>query len=388
MLNVCGLCKSFSSKRGHQTPVRALDEVHLDVADGAFAAVLGASGSGKTTLLRCIAGFEVPDSGTISLAGCELCSPSTPSLRPNLRGVGIVPQESALFPHLTTAQNIAFGLHGRTRSAQRARVATLLELVGMEGLGDRRPHELSGGQQQRVALARALAPEPDLILLDEPFSALDAKLRVELRAEVRSLLHQLGATAILVTHDQAEAMTMADHLIVLRAGRVVTAGAPRDVYDDPADLELAQFLGTTSVLPGQASRDGAALTVTCALGRLAARPRPDLIGACRVLVRPEDLEVTPATPGTAQSDATAVVSGMSFFGAEALLHVTLEATRDPLAVRVPGHARHEDGDLVTLRMTRPVCCYPPGGHADQPSPLPTQPSAATSADPPTTVTMP
>lgn len=234
MLSVRDLRKTFPSRRGADAV--ALTEASLDVADGGFATVLGPSGSGKTTLLRCIAGFESPDDGVITLAGRTLDSPSTSSVRPHQRGIGIVPQEGALFPHLTVAQNIGFGLNRASRKEKRDRVEALLELVGMPGLDGRRPHQLSGGQQQRVALARALAPEPKLILLDEPFSALDAKLRVELRDEVRALLRGVGATAMLVTHDQSEALAMADHLIVLRDGAIVAAGEPHDVYDRPPEV--------------------------------------------------------------------------------------------------------------------------------------------------------
>jgi iron(III) transport system ATP-binding protein len=182
VLSVRDLSKTFPARRGDATV--ALDRASLEVESGSFATVLGPSGSGKTTLLRCIAGFENPSDGVITLAGRTLNSPTTAPVRPHSRGIGIVPQEGALFPHLSVARNIAFGLTGTSRSARRDRVDELLDLIGLTGLGDRKPHQLSGGQQQRVALARALAPEPKLILLDEPFSALDAKLRVELREEV------------------------------------------------------------------------------------------------------------------------------------------------------------------------------------------------------------
>ncbi|MEO6879872.1 MAG: ABC transporter ATP-binding protein, partial [Mycobacteriaceae bacterium] len=191
MLIVRGLHKSYST--GGRA-VAAIDGVDLTVAQGELATVLGPSGSGKTTLLRCIAGFETADSGTITLGGRQLDAPGTPTVRPFERGIGVVPQEGALFPHLDVARNVGFGLAHRSRAWRRERVAQLLELVGLQSLGDRRPDQLSGGQQQRVALARALAPEPQLILLDEPFSALDAQLRSELREEVRELLRRLGTT--------------------------------------------------------------------------------------------------------------------------------------------------------------------------------------------------
>lgn len=336
----------------------ALDGVDLEVGEGAFASVLGASGSGKTTLLRCIAGFATPDAGSISLAGRELVSPTTRSVRPHDRGVGIVPQEGALFPHLSVAQNIAFGLVGRSRADKRTRVAELLELVGMDGLGARRPHELSGGQQQRVALARALAPEPKLVLLDEPFSALDAKLRVELREEVREMLRTVGSTVVLVTHDQAEAMTMADHLAVMRSGRVVAAGTPRDVYEQPVDVELARFLGTAIVLVGSSVTAGEGTYVECALGRLPVRLPCDHLGSCEVLIRPEDLVIESCSSDSTDDVPVGVVSGTSYFGSDALVHVVLSGSGQELAVRVAGHKRHEPGDRVTLGVIRPVGIYP------------------------------
>lgn len=361
MLSVRGLRKSFRSVRNGSGDVAALDGVDLEVADGAFASVLGASGSGKTTLLRCIAGFEPPDAGTITLAGRELVSPTTRRVRPHARGVGIVPQEGALFPHLSVFQNVAFGLTGRTRPQKRERVSELLELVGMDGLGSRRPHELSGGQQQRIALARALAPEPRLILLDEPFSALDAKLRVELREEVRALLRAVGSTVVLVTHDQAEAMSMADHLVVMRRGRVVAAGTPQDIYDRPADLELARFLGKTVVLPGRVTRTGDDASVECALGTLAIRAWQGEDGACEVLIRPEDLAIEAATVGSPGEGAAGVISGTSYYGADALVHVGVGDSGQELAVRSAGHAHHQPGEQVRVVVTRPVSIYPSRG---------------------------
>lgn len=357
MLSVVGLCKTFRSARTHGPSVVALDDVDLEVDASAFATVLGPSGSGKTTLLRCIAGFETPDSGLITLAGRRLVGPDTPSVRPHGRGIGIVPQDGALFPHLTVAQNIAFGLIRRSRAQKRDRVGALLELVELSGLGDRRPHQLSGGQQQRVALARALAPEPQLILLDEPFSALDAKLRVELREEVREVLHELDTSAVLVTHDQAEAMTMADHLVVMREGRIVAAGDPRDVYDRPPDLETGRFLGDVTVLDGTVTRNGSEVSVDCELGRLPVAMWHGQNGRCQVLVRPEYLSIGPLDVSDAASAVTATVTRLSYHGAAALLHVTLAHSGTDLTVQIAGHDHYGTGDLVKVVVTRPVCTY-------------------------------
>ncbi|OFE18961.1 sugar ABC transporter [Humibacillus sp. DSM 29435] len=377
MLEVRGLRKCYTTGRH---PTAALDRVDLTVEKGSFATVLGPSGSGKTTLLRCIAGFERADAGTIRLAGRDLDSPSISSVRPYDRDIGVVPQEGALFPHLSVARNVAFGIADRPRARRRERVEQLLELVGLQGLGDRRPHQLSGGQQQRVALARALAPEPRLILLDEPFSALDAQLRVELREEVRGLLRSLGTTALLVTHDQAEAMTLADHLVVMRGGRVVAAGDPRQVYDEPVDAEMGRFLGEAVVVRGTLAGSGDTVTVDCVLGRLAvaAETGADRLPGrtdCDVLVRPEQLrvqrldgpvEAPPWSPGrtgsasapaaTSTAGATASVVAQSFYGHDALVRVRLDDGTQ-LAVRVPGSVRFGVGDRVRVQVDTPVWTY-------------------------------
>jgi iron(III) transport system ATP-binding protein len=264
-----------------------LHGVDLEVPDGALAAVLGTSGGGKTTLLRCIAGFHPVAEGRIrvgdrTVAGDGVDEP------PERRRVGLVPQDGALFSHLTVAGNVGFGLDRAGRRG--GRVAEMLDLVGLADLADRRPGELSGGQQQRVALARALAPAPALVLLDEPFTALDASLRGEVREQVRAALRAAGATAVLVTHDQEEALGIADVVAVLRAGRIVQAGSPRAVYGEPVDVGVGTFVGDAVVLPATV-RSGRASTV---LGEHAV-PAPD--GAGRVLVRPEQLRLGLPGPG-------------------------------------------------------------------------------------------
>lgn len=355
VLRVCGLRKVFGAGAAGTV---ALDDVELAVPTGAFASVLGPSGSGKTTLLRCIAGFERPDAGTITLAGRELVT-STIHLRPYARAVGIVPQEGALFPHLSVADNIGFGLNGLSRRARRARVEELLEMVGLPALGERRPDQLSGGQQQRVALARALAPEPELVLLDEPFSALDAQLRVELREEVRDLLRATGATTLLVTHDQAEALSLSDHLVVMRAGRVVAAGEPRTVYDHPVDTELGGFLGEAVVVPGRINRDADGVHATCALGRLPVSSWGGGDDVCDVLVRPEQIGLRVRTSAGASAAVIGTVRSTLYFGHDALLRVTVPGVSQPVPVRVPGRQRYRVGDKAELDVTGPVSAYPP-----------------------------
>ena len=256
-----------------------LHGVDLEVPAGALAAVLGGSGCGKTTLLRAIAGFHPVDAGSIRLGG-RLVAGEGVDVPPERRRVGLVPQEGALFGHLTVAGNVGFGLD---RAARRgSRVDDVLELVGLAGYGRRRPDELSGGQQQRVALARALAPEPALVLLDEPFTALDAGLRAEVREQVRAALRAAGATGVRVTHDQQEALGAADVVAVLRDGRVVQSGPPRDLYGTPADLGVGTFVGEAVVLPATV-RSGRAVTT---LGAFPVEG-PDAVG--HVLLRPEQL---------------------------------------------------------------------------------------------------
>jgi iron(III) transport system ATP-binding protein len=243
-LALAGVRKAFGART-------ILADITLDVASGGVLAVLGASGSGKTTLLRLVCGFERSGGGTIRL-GRDLVSGPGLHVAPERRRVGYVAQDGALFPHLSVADNIAFGLSRRERR-RRHRVAELLELVGLPaGYADRPPQELSGGEQQRVSLARALAPQPGLVLLDEPFSSLDAGLRVETRQAVAAALRRTGATAVLVTHDQAEALSMGDAVGVLRDGRLVQVAAPETLYRRPADIALARFLGEAVVLPGEA----------------------------------------------------------------------------------------------------------------------------------------
>ncbi len=307
-LLVTGLAKAFNG-----VPVlRGLD---LAVPEGSLAAVLGPSGCGKTTLLRLVAGFEQPDAGSIMLDG-RVVADAHDGLPPERRRIGIVPQEGALFPHLSVAGNVGFGL---PRDRQRAvRTAEVLELVGLGGFGARMPGELSGGQQQRVALARALAPKPALILLDEPFSALDSGLRAALRDDVRTALRVAGATALLVTHDQQEALSMADLVAVVRAGRVVQCAPPGELYSLPCDLGVATFVGEAMVLPAEL-HNGLAVT---ALGALPVRGRQPASGDGNVVVRPEQVRVVASDQGT-----RARVCGSDFYGHDAVVRLELDDAR-------------------------------------------------------------
>jgi iron(III) transport system ATP-binding protein len=361
VLTIRAITKTFSVRSG---PVHALRGVDLDVPAGRLTAILGASGCGKSTLLRIVAGFERADSGEVEIDGERLAAPGV-HVPPERRRIGIVPQEGALFPHLDVAHNIAFGL-GRgaidafspvARRRRAARVEELLELVGLRGYGKRSPGELSGGQQQRVALARALAPGPRLVLLDEPFSAIDTALRVGLREEVRDLLRGLGATAILVTHDQGEALSLADHVAVMRDGRVVQAGAPAEVYRSPHDPETAAFLGDAVLLPGVIHIEASCPEpyVECALGRVRLRGFPAshyAAGPCTVMLRPEHLQFT-------EGGTPARVISTSYVGHAGLVRLRLGLDGDGalVQVRTSDQPLPEPGCAVGIRVTSDATVY-------------------------------
>ena len=398
-----------------------LRAISLDVPEGALVAIVGPSGCGKTTLLRTIAGLVRARSGEIRL-GRRMVTTHGIHLAPEKRRIGWVPQDAALFPHLTVAENVAFGLgagkktaiggvRGAARKAARSeRVRHLLALVDLTALADRLPAQLSGGQAQRVALARALAGVPDVVLLDEPFGALDPLLRAELRTEVRALLRAEGVTGILVTHDQAEALSVADYVAVMRAGEILQFGRPEDVYRRPATPWVAGFVGEAVFLPGVWT-DGA---VHCALGRLdadwVAGPAPheaaagaagtaaakaantagaasvaaaantagaagtastagaaagehataigqtgEIAGASvTVLVRPEEIEIGPLTDDPAR---TATVAGVSYTGHDAMLELILDDGRSILS-RVTAAELRPAGARVSVRVRGRVLAYP------------------------------
>ena len=278
-----------------ENALRALDDVAVAIRKNEFFTLLGPSGCGKTTLLRLIAGFDYPTSGQILLDGSDI-APLPPYKRP----VNTVFQSYALFPHLTVAQNIAFGLEmlGRPKDEVKARVGEMLALVRMEALADRRTDQISGGQAQRVALARALAPAPKLLLLDEPLSALDYKLRKDMQIELKRMQHETGITFIFVTHDQEEALTMSDRMAVMSKGRILQIGSPRDIYDHPADRFVASFIGETNFLEGVVERaDGVNATVRLDAGAeltAQAADAPQAGTRVTVVVRPEHADLAPA----------------------------------------------------------------------------------------------
>ena len=280
VLTVTGLSKSFGG-------TAALADLDLSVAPGSRTAVVGPSGSGKTTLLRLIAGFEAPDSGEIRLADQVIANASA-GVPAHNRNIGLVMQEGALFPHLNVLENIRFGI--RDQSEGQARALKLMDMVELDrSMADRQPHQLSGGQQQRVALARALARRPRLMLLDEPFSALDTGLREQLRQATAQILAEAGVATLLVTHDREEAMSFADQLVVLRQGRLIQAGHPRDLYLSPVDAMTATFLGPAIILDADIA-NGAA---HCALGSVPVQGNASIRRGA-IMLRPEQIEITPA----------------------------------------------------------------------------------------------
>ena len=320
ILEVKGLAKSF-----HANTV--LHDIDLDLQPGTTTAVVGSSGCGKTTLLRLIAGFEAPDDGTITIDGRQVASPES-AVAPHRRGVGYVAQDGALFPHLTVGQNIAYGLRGTARGEVRARVSELLETVSLDAsYASRRPHQLSGGQQQRVALARALARHPVLMLLDEPFSALDTGLRASTRKTVAGLLTNAGVTTLLVTHDQEEAMSIADQVAVMRDGRFTQVGSPQQVYRHPIDRFTAEFLGDCISLPCTVASGVA----DCVLGRIPVQG-PTADGPATVVLRPEQLVAT-VVSDSERLDRVGTVIAADFLGHDVLLTIDPAGDTPPIIVR-------------------------------------------------------
>ena len=346
-LDIRGLAAGYG-----QAPI--LQDLSMAIHSGEVIAVLGASGSGKTTLLRVLAGFLTPLAGTVRF-GDRLVAGDGTFVPPERRRIGMMPQEGALFPHLTAAGNIGFGLPrgGDQRDQQ---IDDLLALVGMQGLGDRRPQQLSGGQQQRVALARALAPGPDLLCLDEPFSSLDASLRARLRAEVSAVLRSTGTTTVLVTHDQEEALSIADRVAVLREGRLVQFDTPETLYARPADLDTARFVGEIVELDAVITPDGRAATALGDLTLADAAPR----GARGIVaLRPEQLTLVAAQPisGADSRTPTGRVRSTTFHGHDSITEVELP-DGGLVRVRVPGGAHPAIGENVGIAVPAPVLFYP------------------------------
>jgi iron(III) transport system ATP-binding protein len=334
-LRLRGLRKSFGE-------VVAVDGLDLDVPEGAICALLGPSGCGKTTTLRLIAGLEDPDAGTVEIGGEEVAA-SGRSVPAERRRIGMVFQDYALFPHMDVAANVGYALG---RRPDREKVETALETVGLGGLGGRNPHELSGGQQQRVALARALVAEPRALLLDEPFSNLDAGLRARVREEVREILSAQNLTSVFVTHDQEEALSVADVVAVVNEGKVEQCGTPEVVYSRPSNRWVANFLGEIEVLPGKANNG----TIECELGQLP--NREGHTGDVDVLVRPESLAIGTIEPPDRRSQKATVVS-RSFFGHDQLVELQLPSGT-VVKVRRLGFPAWHPGDNVRIWIEGPA----------------------------------
>ncbi len=322
---------------------RAVAGATLQVGSGHLVALLGPSGSGKTTLLRVIAGFEQPDAGRVAIAGREVAGNGS-WVEPEHRRIGMVFQDGALFPHLTVAGNVGFG------ATRRERVPECLELVGLADRAGDYPHELSGGERQRVAVARALAADPDVVLLDEPFAALDAGLRESLRAQVAEILRTAGTSALLVTHDQAEALSLAGTVAVMREGRIEQVGTPEEIYDRPRNRWLAEFLGEADVLPGTASGG----VVDCELGRFGAAA--ELAGRVNVVIRPESVAI--GSGSSREPHAEALVVARSFYGHDQLVHLELPSGLRLRSRRLGFPAWHP-GDRVRIWIDGPVSAVEP-----------------------------
>ena len=327
-----------------------LNDINLVVEQGSLTAILGPSGGGKTTLLRLISGFENPDFGEIEVGGVLVFSPSTKPIPPEKRGVAIVPQEGALFPHLTVEGNIAFGLRNMNKEQAKQRVGELLEMMDLTGLEKRKHEELSGGMQQRVALARALAPSPNIILLDEPFSALDTSMREQVREEVMGTLRAAGATALWVTHDQQEALSTADHVAVMLHGHIAQTADPVTLYRAPLQRDIAEFVGDAVVLRGTAIPGSQ--TVQCALGDLESST-PMLAGDVDVLLRPEQLILTNSVD---VHNGAGTVTVSKFFGHDGIVVVKLP-TGESVEMRLHAMNLPALGETVSLRVTGQVLAF-------------------------------
>jgi spermidine/putrescine ABC transporter ATP-binding subunit len=339
VIEVAGLTKRFGG-------FTALADVSFQVGEGQFVTLLGASGCGKTTTIRIIAGYLRQSSGSVYIDGREISG-----LPPQQRNIGMVFQNYALFPHMTVRGNIAFGLNVRRRpaAAVAARVAELLAVTRLEGFGDHRPHQLSGGMQQRVALARALAFEPRILLMDEPLGALDVKLRKSMQAELKRLQRELGVTTIYVTHDQEEALSMSDRLVVMNAGRIAQIDTPEEVYLRPNSTFVADFVGTSNLLRGSVVDRPAAAACRVRVGQaVVVAPSPLDATQVALVLRPEFIHLAgPSEPASDPNRFEGTVSSVTFLGSVALVRVAVTALGCEVVAQA-GAGRWRDGDRVTV----------------------------------------
>jgi spermidine/putrescine ABC transporter ATP-binding subunit len=323
LLAIEGVAKRFGS-------VTAIDGLTLNVGKSEFFALLGPSGCGKTTLLRIVAGFESPDRGKVVLDGEDITNAS-----PNRRPINLMFQSYALFPHMSVFGNVAYGLEmeGLRGAELKRRVMEMLDLVRMTEVAQRKPHQLSGGQRQRVALARALVKRPKVLLLDEPLGALDRKLREQMQIELKRLQQDTGIAFVVVTHDQEEALTLADRIALLRDGRIVQIGGPRELYDRPVNRFAADFIGLMNFIDGLVVAEGFEIQ---GLGRLPLGAPPAKQGPAVMAVRPERIQMSPQP---IEGGLSGVVEGAAFLGQDVIAHIAIAALPRPLIVRLPaGHA--------------------------------------------------
>ncbi len=345
VISLQGLTKRFGA-------LTAVDAVDLDLRENEFFALLGPSGCGKTTLLRMIAGFAQPDAGRVLLDGRDMTA-----LRPNRRPVNLMFQSYALFPHMTVAGNIAYGLEmegcGKVEIARR--VGEMLEMTELTALAGRKPDSLSGGQRQRVALARALVKRPRVLLLDEPLGALDKKLREQMQLELKRMQHEVGITFVVVTHDQEEALVMADRIAVLDAGRIAQVGAPRELYEYPASRFVAGFIGKMNFFEGSLTGEGLTFgTQGVIAGALPEGHAPGSAGVAAV--RPERLSLTEAQPAAGVNALQGEIVDIAYMGQDLNVHLAVEGAREPVLVRLPaGEAERSDWRPGA----RVWCCWDP-----------------------------
>lgn len=323
---------NLTTKFGNTT---VLDSLNLNVDAGSLVSVLGPSGCGKSTLLRSIAGFVPPVSGTIRIAG-KLMSVSSVLVPPEKRNIGYVPQEGALFPHLSVEKNISFGL--KNDSDNKNRVSEILKIVGLVGFEKRMPSQLSGGQQFRVAIARALAPKPALVLLDEPFAALDAELRDDLRVEVKHILTQTNATAILVTHDREEALVMADYVAAMKNGKIIQFGTPHEVYNSPVQPDVALSTGDSIVIPAIKDDQGKVFTIFDE-----SIPKNGVQG--EVVIRPEEISITADA-----NNFNATITEIEYFGHDALVYLEMKKDlKSRISTRISAPIEFKVGQKVLAK---------------------------------------
>ncbi len=321
LLEIDGITKKFG-------PITAVERIALNVMDGEFFAILGPSGCGKTTLLRVIAGFEAPDEGRVRLDGADITE-----IRANRRPVNLMFQSYALFPHMTVFGNVAYGLEmeGLRGAELKARVTEALAMVRMSDVAQRKPHQLSGGQRQRVALARALVKRPKVLLLDEPLGALDRKLREQMQIELKRLQQDTGIAFVVVTHDQEEALTLADRIALLDRGKVVQLASPRELYDKPVNRFAADFIGLMNFVDGKVVQGGFEAP---GLGRVPA-PNGVADGPAALAIRPERVRLTETAEGNAIAGQ---VDGAAFLGQDVIAHVTVPNLTRPIVARLAaGH---------------------------------------------------